>query len=183
MNLRSRLEAAPGERRRAWKAPNGQTVVLPLLVTAWEPHPLTGEYLWKVTARVDLVDRKPQTVEVLVSTPDGLDTALLQRDFRWATPADVVTQWAPTLLAEGRDPFTEEPPRDGWSAFERQELTDEFLRQIGAEYLELGRGYTSALAAKYGTTPRTVRSWVEKARERGLLGAAPKRGKTGVIEP
>ncbi len=142
---------------------------------------MTGEAVWTVTARVDMVERRPQTVEVLVSTPDGLDTVLLDRTFRWATPLDVVTQWAPRVLEEGRDPLAEEPPSDGWVAFERQELTDEFLTQIGREYVQLGRGYTGALAAKYSTSPRTVRSWVEKARERGLLGAAPKRGKTGVI--
>ena len=181
MHLHSRLQQAAGGRRRTWTASNGQTLVLPLAVSVWETDQVTGEARWTVTARVDLVNRRPQTVEVLVSTPDGLDNALLDRTFRWATPVDVVTQWAPRMLADGHDPLTEEPPSDGWVAFERQALTDEFLTQIGREYVDLGRGYTGTLATKYGTTPRTVRSWVEKARERGLLGAAPKRGKTGVV--
>jgi hypothetical protein len=182
MTLRSSLQPAPGGRRRTWTAPNGHTLVLPITITLWEPHPVTLEPLWTVTARVDLVDRRPQTTEVVVSTPDGLDAAWLQRDLRWATPADIVREWAPQQLAVGLDPMTLEPPTDMWAAGERQDLTDDFLTQIATEYLELGRGYTSALAVKYGATPRTVRSWVEKARERGLLGAAPKRGKTGVIE-
>jgi hypothetical protein len=156
-------------------------VVLPLSVSVWEPHPTTGEAIWTVTARVDLVDRRPQTTEVVVTTPDGLDAAWLQRDFRWQTPADIVREWAPTQLAAGKDPLAVEPPTDLWTVGERQELTDDFLAQIGREYLENGRGYTAVLAAKYGTTPRTVRSWVEKARERQLLGPAPKRGKTGVV--
>ena len=58
-------------------------------------------------------------------------------------------------------------------------LTDEFLTAIAREYLARGRGYAASLAREYFVTPRTVVSWVEKARARGLLSAAPGPGATG----
>ena len=53
-------------------------------------------------------------------------------------------------------------------------LTDAFLEVIAVRYLRLGRGYAKAIAAERNVSPRTVVSWIEKARERGILtGTSP----------
>lgn len=62
----------------------------------------------------------------------------------------------------------------------RRELTDEFLAAIAAEYLRLGRGYAKPMSISYRTTERTIKSWIDRARERGILGPSPGRGKLGV---
>jgi hypothetical protein len=168
MTTHTTIELGQG-RRRAWKAPNGQRVVLPVVLTAWEEDDFTGETIATVTAKVDLVDGRPQTVNVMVDAPEGLDTDGIQRHFRWATPADVVRVWMPDVMARGGDPMTEQPPSNWWTASERQELTVAFLEEIAKEYVELGYGYANVLASKYETTPRTVRSWVDKAKRAGIV--------------
>lgn len=115
----------------------------------------------------------------------GLDLVELQRDFRWASPLAVVTGILPELLAAGSDPFLVDLPIDGFPAVavqpvrRRGVLTDEFLTTIAREYLVRGRGYATSLAREYFVTPRTVVSWVEKARARGLLSSPPSRGAVG----
>ena len=46
-----------------------------------------------------------------------------------------------------------------------------FLEAIVARYLALGRGYAKAIAVERNVSPRTVVSWIEKARARGILTA------------
>lgn len=58
-------------------------------------------------------------------------------------------------------------------------LSDEFLTTIAREYLVRGRGYAASLAEEYFATPRTVVSWIEKARARGILSPPPTSGSTG----
>jgi hypothetical protein len=176
--IRSRVEPAEG-RKRSWVAPSGQPVTLPLTVSAWEDHPITGERMWTVTARVELIDKRPQTTDVSVRAEDGLDVERLQREFRWKTPADIVSVWVPDVLAAGGDLGELEPPSNWWTTEGRHELSDEFLAQIAEEYLRLGRGYAKQMAITYRTGERTVRSWVDKARERGILGPAPGKGRIG----
>ena len=53
------------------------------------------------------------------------------------------------------------------------------LSTVAREYLVRGRGYATSLAREYYVTPRTVVSWVEKARTRGLLSSPPTRGAVG----
>lgn len=174
MAIHSRVEQGEG-RRRAWTAPNGQKVVLPLLLTAWETDELTGEVIGTTTARVELVDGRPQTVMVLVEVPDGIFEPLIQKNFRWATPGDLVRNWIPEVLARGEDPLQLEPPTDLWSPAERQELSHRFLEEIAEQHKELGYGYANVLAAKYRTTPRTVRSWVERAKQQGIIERSSRR--------
>lgn len=84
--------------------------------------------------------------------------------------------------AAGRDPFAKRPPSNWWIAETRYKLTDDFLTTIADRYLKLGRGYVKTLAAEYSTSPRTVRSWIDKARERGILGPSVGQGKIGAVD-
>jgi len=179
MPTHSAVAQAEG-RKRTWTAPNGASVVLPVLVSAWEDHEITGERMWTITARVDLIDKVPRPTDLHVNAPDGLEVERLQRDLRWATPTDIVTAWVPEILAGGGDPFRLEPPIDWWMLEGRRELTDEFLAEVSAEYLRLGRGYAKPMAIQYRTTERTIKSWIDKARERGILGPSAGRGRLGV---
>lgn len=61
----------------------------------------------------------------------------------------------------------------------RRTITDEFLVAIAREYLTRGRGYAASLAQEYSVSPRTVVSWVEKARARGILSPPPSSGSAG----
>jgi len=161
------------------------TVDLPVMVTWVAPTATTGKERIRVEARVDLVAGKPEIVEMSLTASAGLDLAALQRDFRWASPLAAVTGILPRLIAEGADPFGTALPITGFPAVaiqpvrRRGNLTDEFLTTIAREYLARGRGYAASLAREYFVTPRTVVSWVEKARVRGLLSAAPGPGASG----
>jgi transposase-like protein len=160
-------------------------VDLPVIVDWVEVDKATGDEIVRVEARVDLVHDEPAIVKMSLSAPDGLDLPTLQRDFRWNSPLTVVTAILPRLIAAGSDPSAADIPVDGFPAVAIQPsrrkgiLSDEFLTTIAREYLARGRGYATSLAEEYVVTPRTVVSWVEKARERGLLSAPPSRGATG----
>ena len=61
---------------------------------------------------------------------------------------------------------------------ERRQPSDEFLEEIAQQYLAVGRGYAEVIASERGVARRTVVSWVEKARKRGILSAT-KPGSSG----
>jgi hypothetical protein len=161
------------------------TVDLPVIVDWVHTDPATGDEAVRINARVDLVEGEPQIVQMSLVAPAGLDLALLQRRFRWATPLNAVMGILPRLIASGSDPFAADLPLTGFPAVavqpirHRRILTDEFLTTIAREYLARGRGYAASLAREYFVTPRTVVSWVEKARSRGILSAPPTPGATG----
>lgn len=161
------------------------TVELPVIVDWVGFDAGTDEERVRIEARVDLVGGEPAIVGMSFTAREGLDLVALQRDFRWASPLEVVTGILPRLVAAGEDPYSVEIPVTGFpaTAFQpirrRGVLTDEFLTAIAREYLARGRGYAASLAAEYFVTPRAVVSWVEKARARGLLSAPPARGATG----
>ena len=161
------------------------TIELPVIVDWVHVDPDTGEETVRIEARVDLVGGKPEIVSMSFDATAGLDLTMLQRDFRWASPLTAVTGILPRLIASGSDPFAFELPVSGFPAAaiqplrRRRILTDEFLVTIAREYLVRGRGYAASLADEYFVTPRTVVSWVEKARARGILSAAPSSGATG----
>lgn len=161
------------------------TVDLPVIVDWVHTDPATGDEAVRINARVDLVQGEPQIVQMYLVAPAGLDLAVLQRNFRWATPLNAVTGILPRLIASGSDPFAADLPLTGFPAVavqpirRRRILTDEFLTTIAREYLVRGRGYAASLAREYFVTPRTVVSWVEKARARGILSAPPTSGATG----
>jgi hypothetical protein len=179
----SRVKRVPGPHQK-WTT-GGVTIELPIIVNWLSIEPATGEQQVRVEARVDLVGGVPVIVEMSLTAQEGLDLEELQRDFRWASPLEVVTGILPRLIAAGEDPYSAEIPVSGFPATaiqpdrRRGALTDEFLTTIAREYLARGRGYAASLAAEYFVTPRAVVSWVEKARARGLLSAPPARGATG----
>lgn len=181
--ISSRITRAEGP-RHPWTT-GGVTVDLPVIVNWIGLEPATGEEDVRIEARVDLVDGEPAIVEMSLCSRAGLDLVALQRDFRWASPLTVVTGILPELIAAGADPFAVDLPVTGFPAVAAQPvrrrgvLTDEFLSTVAREYLVRGRGYATSLAREYYVTPRTVVSWVEKARARGLLSSPPTRGAVG----
>jgi len=179
----SRLRPAPGS-RRAWNAGNGMHIELPLIVD-YVVTDESGASELQIEATVDVVNGRPAITGMSFVRAQGLDVQGLQREFRWQTPLDIVERMVPRLLAEGIDPFAIDLPVTGFpevasgSRTGRGHLSDAFLRDIAEEYLRLGRGYAKRLALERNVSPRTVVSWVVKARERGILGPAPKRGAYG----
>jgi hypothetical protein len=161
------------------------TIDLPLVVDWVWAEPATGEERTRIEATVDLVDNAPAIVGMTFCAPAGLDILTLQRDFRWATPLEIITGLLPRLLLDGVDPYTMNLPVTGFPAAalqpmrQRRHLSGEFLEMIAREYLVRGRGYAASLAREYFVSPRTVISWVEKARARGMLSAPPRRGAVG----
>jgi hypothetical protein len=170
------VRRARGE-RHPWLAPNGTTVDLPLVIDVLETHTDTGVTIWSVEATVDLVDGNPALVGLHVRAAGGLDPAAMQREFRWATPVEIATITIPALLEVGIDPFRYHYPVRGFPDAAQVErttptrLTDDFLTEIANRYVMLGRGYARTIALQRNVSTRTVVSWVEKARERGILTA------------
>lgn len=148
---------------------------LPVIVDHMSVDPTTGERDWLIEATIDLVDGEPALVRMNAQVPGGLDPYLMQREFRWASPLEVVRNGVPALLARGIDPFDFDLPLTGFpeaATLDRppnEPLTDQFLEEIAREYLTIGRGYAKAIAAERHVSQRTVVSWVEKARRRGIL--------------
>jgi hypothetical protein len=179
----SRFVRADGP-RQPWTT-GDVTVDLPVIVDWVQSDLTTGDEKVRINARVDLVDGEPQIVQMSLVAPAGLDIALLQRTFRWASPLNAVMGIMPRLIASGSDPFATDLPLTGFPAVavqpirHRRILTDEFLTTIAREYLARGRGYAASLAQEYFVTPRTVVSWVEKARTRKILSAPATPGATG----
>jgi transposase-like protein len=170
----SRLHRARGP-RRTWVAPNGQALELPVIVDHVNVDPKTGNFIWHIEARVDLVGRHPNLVDIRLIGNPCLDTVLLQRFFRWATPVEVVRRTVPALLEKGIDPFKHEYATDGYpdaADIDRKTtnaLSDAFLEEVARQYVEIGRGYARVIARQRGVSERTVVSWVQKARRRNIL--------------
>ena len=181
--ISSRIIQAAGPRHR-WEV-QGVAIDLPIVVDWVWVEPSTGEERVRIEATVDLVGDSPAVVGMSFVAPDGLDILQLQREFRWNTPLEVVTALLPRLLLDGVDPYSIDLPVKGFPAAaiqplrRRRYLSEEFLETIAREYLVRGRGYAASLASEYFVSPRTVVSWVEKARARGMLSAPPRRGAVG----
>ncbi len=172
----SRVRLADGPRSK-WIAENGEAVDFPLIVDNVNIHPASGECIWRIEARVDLVSGQPKLVEVSLAGAPFLDTVMLQRFFRWATPVDIVRRTIPALLAKGSDPYMYEFATDGYpdAAYIDHKVTnalsDGFLEEVARQYVEIGRGYARVIANQRGVSKRTVVSWIQKARKRGILSA------------
>lgn len=170
----SKLHAVHGA-RNAWTAPNGYMVELPVILDLVNRDPAGGALQWRVAATIDLHDGAPVVTSMQLEAPAGLDLARLQREFRWNTPLEVVTRLVPRILADGLDPFDHEFPQTGYpeashaDLMPHRKLTVEFLEDIAREYLAAGRGGTAAIAEARHVSPRTVVSWIEKARRAGIL--------------
>ena len=172
----SRVRVADGPRSE-WVAENGQAVALPLIVDNINVHAESGERVWCIEARVDLVAGQPELVELHLTATPCLDTVMLQRFFRWATPVEIVRRTIPALLARGIDPYAHDYATDGYpdaADIDRKPtnaLSDGFLEEVARQYIEIGRGYARAIAQQRGVSKRTVVSWIQKARRRGILSS------------
>jgi hypothetical protein len=155
-----------------WQATEHHTFTLPLVVDFMSVDESGSlEYLFEAT--IDLINGQPGLAEMSLRSSRGLDTVTLQREFRWASPVAVITRLVPRILTRGLDPFIQELPVSGFpkvlneGAKVNARLSDDFLEQVACDYLAIGRGYATAMSIKHGVLPRTVVSWVEKARQRG----------------
>ena len=181
--ISSRFIRADGP-RHPWTT-GAVTIDLPVIVDWVHVDPANGDESVRIEALVDLVDGQPEIVKMSLAARDGLDLAALQREFQWASPLSAVTGILPRLIEAGSDPFNTDLPVTGFPAVaiqplrRRGVLSDEFLTTIAREYLARGRGYAASLAEEYYVTARTVVSWVEKARARGILSAPPSSGAAG----
>ena len=174
LGVTSRMRPAPG-RKRLWRISAEHSFPLPVIVDHMFVDPDTGELGWLIEATIDLVDGDPALVRMNAHVPGGLDPYRMQREFRWASPLELVRDGVPVLLERGIDPFDVDLPLTGFpeaATLDRpsnQPLTDQFLEDIAREYLSIGRGYARAIAAERHVSERTVVSWVEKARKQGIL--------------
>jgi hypothetical protein len=179
VGVTSRIHRAAGD-VHVWRIDADHSFPLPVVVDLLNVDPETHDLVWRIAATVDLVDGRPAVTYLEVASSQGLDITRLQREFRWATPLDIVGILVPRLLANGIDPFDYAVPVSGFPAAadvrrrSSAQLSDEFLREIAAEYLAHGRGYAAAAAERRQVSPRTVASWIEKARQRGILTEVPR---------
>ncbi|MGI9136216.1 MAG: hypothetical protein ACR2JS_04035 [Candidatus Nanopelagicales bacterium] len=188
LGVTSRVRPAPG-RKRMWQATPTQSFQLPVVVDHMCVDPESRELVWLIEATIDLVDGTPALIRMNAHSPGGINPHWMQREFRWASPLEVITLGVPELLARGVDPFAIDLPLTGFpeaATFSRpinEPLTDDFLEGIAREYLAIGRGYARAMAAERKVSERTVVSWVEKARQRGILSRVPSGSVGGHIVP
>ncbi|MCX6434165.1 MAG: hypothetical protein NTX29_15815 [Actinobacteria bacterium] len=188
LGMSSRIRTAPGPKRQ-WRISPEQTFPLPVIVDHRYVDPTTGARAWLIEATIDLVDGAPAIVRMDIRVPGGLDPHRMQREFRWASPLEIVTIGVPELLARGIDPFDYDLPLTGFPEAAQlghrsnEQLSDPFLEEIAHEYLAIGRGYAKAIAIERHVSQRTVVSWVEKARRRGILTRVPSGSFGGTIVP
>lgn len=188
IGLTSRMRLAPGRKHR-WRISPNHEFTLPVIVDHLFVDPETRQVGWRIEATIDLVDGEPHLVRLDVRGPRGLDVVLLQREFRWASPLDIVTRGVPVMLERGIDPLEFDLPLTGFPEAAdlgrpvNEQLSDAFLEDIAREYLTIGRGYAAAIAQERQVSRRTVVSWVEKARRRGILTRVPQGGVGGQIVP
>ena len=183
-----RLRRARGP-RKTWVANNGQTVELPVVVDHVHIDPVTGVCTSLIEAKVDLITNSPQLVDVQVKGYPHINPVWLQRFFRWSTPLDVVQLTVPALLEQGIDPFEYAYPTDGYPDVAEPDrkvtttLSEEFLEELARQYLSIGRGYAKIIAQQRGVSQRTVVSWIQKARRRGILSATTPGRRSDEIVP
>jgi hypothetical protein len=188
LGVTSRIRPAPGRKHR-WRIDDTTTFPLPVIVDHMFVDPQTRAVGWHIEATIDLVDDEPALVRLDARAARGFDLVRLQREFRWASPLEIVTRSVPILLERGVDPFAFDLPLTGFpEAAElgrpsNEQLSDAFLEAMAREYLTRGRGYAKAIAAERHVSPRTVVSWIEKARNRGILTRVPQGGFGGEIVP
>ena len=100
--------------------------------------------LWRVEARVELIEGRPSITRIVLDSAVGLQPQMLQVKFRWATPLDVVTRAVPQLIADGIDPFDYEYPIRNFpdaadvGRAQGRRLTDAFLADVAQRYVALG---------------------------------------------
>lgn len=165
-----------GPAQQQWKLPCGGYLPFPLLLDLQHVDEETNHLDWRFEAHLDLVNGEPAITAFHLVCASGFDPHFMQTFFRWQTPLDVVRILVPELVRLGQDPFSHEYPVDGYpdaamlTSHPLTPLSDEFLHEVVRQYRTLGRGYASIIAKQRGVSRRTVVSWIEKARRRGILG-------------
>jgi hypothetical protein len=186
--MTSRIRPASGRKHR-WRISADHAFPLPVIVDHMFVDPVSGNLGWLIEATIDLVAGEPTLVRMSAQAAGGLDPYRMQREFRWASPLEIVRDGVPLLLARGIDPFEYELPLTGFpeaATLDRpsnERLSDQFLEAIAREYLAIGRGYAQAIALERHVSERTVVSWVEKARRKGILTRVPSGSVGGEIVP
>jgi hypothetical protein len=184
----SRMRPAPG-RKHPWRISDHRSFPLPVIVDHMFIDPETGDLGWLIEATIDLVEGELALVRMNAHVPGGVDPYRMQRDFRWASPLEMVRDGVPTLLERGIDPFECDLPLTGFpeaATLDRpsnERLTDQFLEDIAREYLAIGRGYARVIASERHVSERTVVSWIEKARRHGILSRVNQGSFGGEIIP
>ena len=184
----SRLRKLRGS-HRTWTAPNGSKVKLPVVLELVQQNPQNGRIQFIVESTIDLVAGEPVLTQLVLRADDGVDTVYAQRFFRWATPLDVIRRVVPALIEQGTDPFDHNYAVDGYPDAAHitggipTRVSDEFLEEVARQYLSIGRGYAKVIALQRGVSRRTVVSWIEKARKRGILTAVRRGSVGGAIVP
>lgn len=182
----SRLRRAGGP-RHPWVVDAEITVDLPVILDFIISDSDSGELYSVTEGTIDLRNGEPTLVRVTVDAPTGIDLTWTQREFRWSGPIEVVTRIVPAMIRAGQDPFGAEFPVGGFPSVTRpapqRKLSREFLEDISREYLTLGPGYAKTLASAYQVSPRTVVSWIEKARQRGILTPTQPGRHGGQLQP
>lgn len=176
VGLSSRVRRDTGRPQQTWTSPCGVTLTLPMIVDLVCMGPSNRRH-WSAEARVGLVDGRPELLAMLLETgndaPAGLEVEQLQVNFRWNTPLEIVTRMVPRIIARGGDPYEFEFPSEGFPGVSQprpgHRLTEEFLTDIARDYLTAEAPYATTMAQRYNVSPRTVVSWIEKARQRGVL--------------
>ena len=159
-----------------WRPAKDIEVPFPLLLDIQKMEAGAKEPGCRVECELDLVDGCPAITTVRLFRQTGLDVERLQRFFRWQTPLDVVRIMVPDLISRNIDPFDVDYPTEGFPDAAKVDrkpldrLSDDFLSEIALQYKKIGRGYAKLIAEEFGVSPRTVVSWIEKARRRGILG-------------
>lgn len=173
MGTSSRIEPGVGT-QSLWVAPNGASVPFPLIVVLSHVDSASGQETWRFEATAELVDGQPKVTRYDLKNIKGFNPVFMEKMFRWGTPLHIVTSHLPDLISDGVDIWEAEIPVDARSNADpiTGQLHDDFLLHIVGEYERIGRNYAQELAALYGVAPRTVVSWMEKARKRGLAAPA-----------
>lgn len=172
--LSSRAFPADGD-PQPWAAPNGAVVPLPLVIDNVMIGD-DGDVIWHIQATVRLVGNQPMMTALSIREDHGMNPVTYSTLFRWGTPIALVWNVIPDLIATGVDIWAHYLPTDAPELSPRQnrKLSDEFLRFIVNEYERIGSGYQIELSRRFGVSTRTVVSWMEKARSRGLAAPATK---------
>lgn len=132
----------------------------------------------QIQATIGLVDGAPAIIRVDARAPGGLDPALMQRQFRWASPLEAANDdLVPILLGRGIDPFAYDLPVDGFpesaalGAKSNEPLTTSSSRPSPASTWRVVGAYAAATARS-----GTCRPAPSSAGSRRHAGAASSRG-------
>lgn len=122
----------------------------------------------------------PTATTIALTSPRGLDLQHLQRDFRWATPMRLITDYLATH-DDGTDKLYGkwQRPQAPAPMVQPNELDDDFLEEVARAYLAAGTRYSREFADLYGVAPRSVIRWIDLARRRGILTRPDQPGRVG----